>query len=84
MTNDTRNTPHETSTDSGVEPASQLRVERIYEIEPQKTSRIGPFVAGFLTATIAALAAALVFLAVSDADDDGSVEIQVPAVDIDG
>jgi hypothetical protein len=41
------------------------------------------FVAGFLTAVIAAAIALAVFLAVSDADDDGEIRLDVPAVDVD-
>jgi hypothetical protein len=41
------------------------------------------FLAGFLTAVIAAVIALAVFLAVSDADDDGEIQVDVPAVDVD-
>ena len=41
------------------------------------------FLAGFLTALVLAAIAAIVFLAVSDSDDDGEIRLDVPAVDVD-
>ncbi len=43
----------------------------------------GSFLLGFLTALLAAAIAVGVFLAVSDSDDDGNIELDVPAVDVD-
>jgi hypothetical protein len=40
------------------------------------------FLAGFLTALVAAAIALVIFLAVSDADDDGEIQVDVPAVDV--
>lgn len=48
------------------------------------TSRFKWFIIGFLTAFAAIVVAAGVFLAVSDDDDDGQVNLDVPTVDVDG
>ena len=56
----------------------------MYEVEPPPPrSRIGPFIAGFVTAAVAAVIGVVAFLAVSDTDDDGNLELDVPAVDVD-
>lgn len=47
-------------------------------------SRFTWFIIGFLTAFAALIVAAGVFLAVSDDDDDGQVDLDVPTVDVDG
>ena len=44
---------------------------------------VRPFIAGFLTAVVAAAITIVVFLAVTDADDDGQIELDVPTVDVD-
>jgi hypothetical protein len=41
-----------------------------------KSFHLGSFVAGFVTALA-------VFLVVSDSDDDGNIQVDVPAVDVD-
>lgn len=45
--------------------------------------RFGSFLAGFLTAIVLAGVALAVFLVVSDSDDDGNIQLDVPAVDVD-
>ncbi len=51
---------------------------------PDDHSRFAWFLIGFVAAILAIAAAALVFLAVSDADDDGNINLDVPAVDVEG
>ena len=41
------------------------------------------FAAGFVTAVIAGVIGLAAFLAVSDSDDDGQIELDVPAVGVD-
>ncbi len=47
-------------------------------------SRFGWFLTGFVAALVSIAVAALVFLVVSDADDDGNINVDVPAVEVDG
>jgi hypothetical protein len=47
-------------------------------------SRFGWFLIGFVAAILSIAVAALVFLAVSDEDDDGNINLDVPAVDVQG
>lgn len=48
----------------------------------QRTMSFWSFLAGFLFALVAGAIALVVFLAVSDADDDGDLQLDVPAVDV--
>lgn len=48
------------------------------------SSRLGWFLIGFAAAIASIAVAALVFLAVSDADDDGNINLDVPSVEVDG
>ncbi|HUS43314.1 MAG TPA: hypothetical protein VMY16_11675 [Ilumatobacteraceae bacterium] len=48
-----------------------------------KSFRFGSFLAGFLAAIVLAGVALAVFLVVSDSDDDGNIQLDVPAVDVD-
>jgi hypothetical protein len=50
----------------------------------ERTMSFWSFVAGFVFALVAGAVAILVFFAVSDADDDGNLELDVPAVDVEG
>ena len=47
-------------------------------------SRFGWFLIGFFAALLSITVAALVFLAVSDTDDDGNINLDVPAVNVEG
>ena len=49
----------------------------------ERTMSFWSFLAGFLFALIAGAVGIVVFFAVSDADDDGNLELDVPAVDVD-
>jgi hypothetical protein len=60
----------------------QERVQPVAVTE-KRTMSMRSFVAGFLTALVAAAIALAVFLAVSDSDDDGEIQVDVPAVDVD-
>lgn len=51
--------------------------------ESDTPSRVGPFIAGFVTAALIAAASVLGYLAVSSDDDDGNIELDVPAVEVD-
>ena len=48
-----------------------------------KKFRLGSFLAGFVTALVLAALAIVVFLVVSDSDDDGNIQLDVPAVEVD-
>ncbi len=52
------------------------------QVQEPKSS-VPAFIAGFLTAGLVAASAAVVFLAVSDRDDDGNLRLDVPQVDVD-
>ncbi len=80
---------YETTTDKPVarverEDGDPITVERQDAVRPvERPSRVAPFVAGVLS-TLAALAIGLtVFLVVSDSDDDGNIDLNVPSVDVD-
>jgi hypothetical protein len=45
---------------------------------------VGWFLIGFFAALLSIAVAAIVFLAVSDEDDDGNITVDVPAVDVEG
>ena len=47
-------------------------------------SRFGWFLIGFFAALLSITVAALVFLAVSDTDDDGNINLDVPSVNVEG
>ena len=47
-----------------------------------RPSRVPAFIAGFVTAVIVAAIAFGTFLVVSDSDDDGNINVNVPAVDV--
>ncbi len=46
------------------------------------SSRFAWFLIGFVAALASIAVAALVFLAISDEDDDGNINLDVPAVDV--
>ena len=46
-------------------------------------SRVPAFLAGFVTAVVLAAVAFAVFLVVSDSDNDGTINVDVPAVQVD-
>ena len=48
----------------------------------ERPSRFPAFVAGFVTAVLVAAAAFAAFLVVSDSDDDGTINVDVPAVQV--
>jgi hypothetical protein len=52
------------------------------QVQEPKSS-IPAFIAGFLFAALAAAIGAIVFLAVSDRDDDGNIQFDVPSVGVD-
>jgi len=49
---------------------------------PPRGFSFGSFLLGFLAALLAGAIAIAVFLVVSDSDDDGNIELDVPAVDV--
>ena len=51
--------------------------------EVDRPSRVPAFLAGFVTAIVIAAIAFVAFLAVSDSDDDGNIDVDVPAVQVD-
>lgn len=48
-----------------------------------RTFHFGSFLVGFLAAMVVAALALVVFLVVSDSDDDGNIQVDVPAVNVD-
>lgn len=48
------------------------------------SSRVKWFLLGFLAALVSLVVAAAVFLVVSDDDNDGRINVEVPTVDVDG
>ena len=52
------------------------------QVQEPKSS-VPAFITGFLTAGLVAAIGAIAFLAVSDRDDDGNIQLQVPTVDVD-
>lgn len=55
----------------------------VQSAEPGRRSfGFGSFLAGFLTAAVLGALALVVFLVVSDSDDDGDIQIDVPAVNV--
>ncbi len=51
-------------------------------VDSHRPSRVPAFLAGFVTALVVAAVALAVFLVVSDSDDDGNVDVDVPAVQV--
>lgn len=47
-------------------------------------NRFGWFLIGFVAALLSITVAAIVFLAVSDRDDDGIINLDVPSVNVEG
>ena len=52
--------------------------------DAQGASRFVWFLLGFAAALLSIAVAAVVFLAVSDEDDDGNINLDVPSVEVDG
>ncbi len=82
MTNE-EHTTETSATGPAVAPPREVVVERTVEREPGRSGWFRPFLAGFLTAVVAGAVAIGVFLVVSDSDDDGTIDVEVPAVDVD-
>ncbi|MGK0274436.1 MAG: hypothetical protein ACI9N0_000813 [Ilumatobacter sp.] len=67
--------------DDGV--VRQIIIEKHVHTQVQEPkSSVPAFLAGFLTAGLLAAIGAITFLAVSDADDDGNLNFDVPTVDL--
>jgi hypothetical protein len=64
--------------------AAELRRRLHDEHDNKGASRFGWFLIGFVAAIASIAVAALVFLAVSDEDDDGNINLDVPSVEIGG
>jgi hypothetical protein len=59
------------------------RVERPVEARvEERTMSVSSFIIGFVTAVVLGAIGLVIFLAVSDADDDGEIQLDVPAVDV--
>jgi hypothetical protein len=78
--NDSRRVEHRTDGDQRTVVEERVRTQPVTVTEERKMSARS-FIAGFVTAVIAAAIAFAVFLAVSD--DDGEIQVDVPAVDVD-
>jgi len=71
-------------------PVAHTTADPVYRLDDRpviaqvdRPSRVPAFVAGFLSALVLAAASFVVFLVVSDSDDDGNVDVDVPAVQVD-
>ncbi len=63
--------------------ARQIIIEKhVHTQVREPKSSVPAFLAGFLTAGLLAAIGAIAFLAVSDADDDGNLNFDIPAVDL--
>lgn len=84
MTEHTHTTPSDSSTpqpQQAAAPAQPVIIQTPGEPENKLSGR--SFVFGFLSALLMGAIAAAAFLVVSDRDDDGNLELDVPAVDVD-
>ena len=66
-----------TASDPAYRPEQQPVITHV-----DRPSRVPAFIAGFVTALVLAAASFAVFLVVSDSDDDGNVDVDVPAVQV--
>ncbi len=62
---------------------AELR-RRLHEPQDHGGNRFAWFLIGFVAALLSITVAAVVFLAVSDEDDDGNINLDVPSVDVEG
>jgi len=62
---------------------AELRRRLNDDTDEHGAGRFGWFLVGFFAALASIAVAALVFLAVSDRDDDGNIDLDVPAVEVD-
>lgn len=80
-------TPTTVSEDAAITPVATAAAPPTVVVQPaaQVTRRfhVGSFVAGFVAAVVVAAIALVVFLVVSDSDNDGNIQIDVPAVNVD-
>lgn len=75
-----------------VQPAPQFTDAEVVELrrrlseqpEDHHASRFGWFLIGFIAALASIAVAALVFLVVSDDDNDGNINLDVPSIEVDG
>lgn len=67
--------------DDGV-PRRIVVEKHVHTQVQEPKSSVPAFITGFLTAGLLAAIGAIVFLAVSDRDDDGNIQLDVPAVDV--
>lgn len=94
-TDDQRTTEHRTQHHTGDDgavtehvvhvappPEERVHVQPVTVDDTRKLS-FTSFLLGFVSAIVAGAIAIVVFFAVSDADDDGNIELDVPAVDVD-
>lgn len=82
--NDSSSERHQTESDDARRTVVEehVPVQPVVVTEERKLSGRS-FLAGFVTAVVLAVIAAVVFLAVSDSDDDGEIRLEVPTVDVD-
>lgn len=74
-------TEYDVDADEGVR---RVIIEKHVHTQVQEPkSSVPAFIAGFLFAALAAAVGAIVFLAVSDRDDDGNINLDVPGVNVD-
>jgi hypothetical protein len=60
----------------------EVLVPSASEHDAPRRRALVPFIAGFFTAVVLGALGLVVFLAVSDSDDDGRIELDVPAVEV--
>lgn len=70
--------------DVGDDVPRRIIVEKHVHTQVQEPkSSVPAFITGFLTAGLLAAVGAIAFLAVSERDDDGNLQLDVPTVDVD-
>ena len=82
MSND-MDTIEQPTVEAATSAPPQVVIERQIQVPvDDRRSRIWPFLAGVITAVAAGAIGLAVFFVVSDADDDGNIELDVPAVEL--
>lgn len=63
-------------------PRTIIVEKHVHTQVQEPKSSVPAFITGFLTAGLLAAIGAIVFLALSDRDDDGNIQLDVPQVDV--
>ncbi len=74
---------YDLSDESDSTPRRIIVEKHVHTQVQEPKSSVPAFITGFLAAGLLAAVAAIVFLAVSDRDDNGNIQLDVPTVDVD-